>query len=104
MSVSDLDYKNKYLDYNDILKLHEELKNNVEKIKDKNNLDKNEYNLILYYFVFSLYIYIPPRRNSDYLNCYIIINKPKLLDQDKNYLYKNKFIFNNYKTSKTFGQ
>lgn len=54
------------------------------------------------YIILSLYngMYIPPRRSKDYTEF-------KISDIDKdedNYLNKNIFIFNNYKTSKTYGQ
>jgi len=54
------------------------------------------------YIILSLYngLYIPPRRSKDYTEF-------KIADIDKNidnYLNKNIFIFNNYKTKKTYGQ
>ena len=54
------------------------------------------------YIILSLYngLYIPPRRSKDYTEF-------KITDIDKdvdNYLIKNTFVFNNYKTKKTYGQ
>lgn len=54
------------------------------------------------YIILSLYngLYIPPRRSKDYTEF-------KIADIDKdvdNYLIKNTFVFNNYKTKKTYGQ
>ena len=47
-------------------------------------------------------VYIPPRRSKDYINFKI---KPKSIDKQKdNYMDKNTFVFNDYKTSKTYGQ
>lgn len=44
--------------------------------------------------------YIPPRRSKDYVEFKIKnINK-----SEDNYMDKNKFVFNNYKTAKTYGQ
>jgi integrase len=44
-------------------------------------------------------IFISPRRSADWTNFKI----HKSTDED-NYLYKSQFIFNNYKTAKTYGQ
>jgi len=44
-------------------------------------------------------IFIAPRRSADWFNFKI----HKSTDED-NYLYNNQFIFNNYKTAKTYGQ
>jgi hypothetical protein len=74
--------------------------NNVEKI------NKYEYNILLEYLIFSLYILQEPRRNKDYLEMYIVKDKIKLLNNDLNYLLldNGKFIFNTYKTSKIYNQ
>lgn len=45
-------------------------------------------------------LYIPPRRSKDYVNF-------KISDIDKdedNYMVKNSFVFNSYKTAKTYGK
>jgi integrase len=45
-------------------------------------------------------VFIPPRRSKDYVEF-----KIKNIDYDKdNYITRNTLIFNNYKTSKTYGQ
>ncbi len=66
----------------------------------------------LYYVISSVYVLVPPRRITDYINMFIC-NKPinplslKNINDEKNYLYYNEnkayFIFNNYKTKKTYG-
>ena len=102
------DKQDKYIDYTDILKLYEDLKNKIIKM-DYNNaekINKYEYNILLEYLIFSLYILQEPRRNKDYLEMYIIKDKIKLLNNDVNYLLldNGKFIFNTYKTSKIYNQ
>ena len=98
----------KYIDYTDILKLYEDLKNKIIKMDYTNaeKLNKYEYNTLLEYLIFSLYILNEPRRNKEYLEMYIVKDKIKLLNNDKNYLLINdgKFIFNTYKTSKIYNQ
>jgi hypothetical protein len=102
------DKQKKYIDYTDILNIYDNLKNKIIKM-DYNNaekLNKYEYNILLEYLIFSLYILQEPRRNKDYLEMYIVKDKIKLLNSDKNYLLldNGKFIFNNYKTSKIYNQ
>lgn len=77
------------LDYN-IITLENNI-NSLENIEDK--------------LIYALYTLIPPRR-LEYSNMYIINDINQDNDNNKNYLLINetnsKFIFNNYKTNKTF--
>ena len=77
------------LDYN-IITLENNI-NSLENIEDK--------------LIYALYTLIPPRR-LEYSNMYIINDINHDDDNNKNYLLinetNNKFIFNNYKTNKTF--
>ena len=61
----------------------------------------NDLQQIQSYIIMSLLggIYIPPRRSKDYVDFVI-----KDIDKSKdNYMEKNKFYFNSYKTAKTYG-
>jgi len=71
----------------------------VKKIRDKLNKDSIEYLLL------SLYTMIPPRRNLDYSNMYVVYDEPDVLDKKKNYYVTSnqEFIFNAYKTAKVYG-
>ena len=74
---------------------NETLLNNIEKLDDIN--DK---------LIYALYTFIPPRR-LEYANLYII-NKSQKMNNKDNYIviYKYKpvkFIFQDYKTNRTFG-
>lgn len=89
-NIINLKDKNKIiLDYN-IITLENNI-NSLENIEDK--------------LIYALYTLIPPRR-LEYSNMYIINNINQDNDNNKNYLLINetnsKFIFNNYKTNKTF--
>ena len=57
------------------------------------------------YIILALYIYIPPRRLQDYSLMKIVDDEENTKDTNYNYYVKNKhiFIFNVYKTSKTYG-
>ena len=68
---------------------------------------------LLHYLVLSLFTEIPPRRNQDYLDMVVhrLLKKEKVEDlpKEKNYLIiigkePKYFIFNVYKTAKTYGQ
>jgi hypothetical protein len=68
---------------------------------------------LLHYLVLSLFTEIPPRRNQDYLGMVVhkLLKKEKAEDlpKDKNYLLivdkkPSFFLFNVYKTAKTYGQ
>ena len=65
---------------------------------NKNNEDK--------YLLSCLYTLMPPRRIKDYSNMYYITTKNNKKEKNKNYfcLKERCFIFNNYKTKKTYGE
>jgi hypothetical protein len=95
--------KDNWLDYDEILKVYNNLKDEAEKIFKKSKLNKNEYNKILDYMVLSLYILLPPRRNTDFIKMKILKNKKdKYDDKDYNYLdlVNQQFIFQYFKNSK----
>jgi hypothetical protein len=105
------DIKENPLDKKDIPKEDEinELKEKYMKgsraIKSK-EVNKKEYNLLLHNLLLSIYTDIPPRRGQDYLLMKITDDYDKEEDKENYNWYdkKNKrFIFNKYKTSKTYG-
>ena len=81
--------------------------------------DSNEINSDIYYVLAGVYTVVPPRRIADYVNMFTYngeenpINPVNLKNSNdtKNYFYYNNsfednpayFIFNNYKTKKTYG-
>jgi hypothetical protein len=64
-----------------------------------------EYTFLLHFVVLTLYVKILPRRNQDYLEMVISQKRPEPLDDAQNYLIidENKFIFQKFKTFKSFG-
>lgn len=74
----------------------------VKLIYKKQNITMSDLQTIQNYIILCLLggVYIPPRRSKDYVDF-----KIKNIDKTKdNYINKNKFIFNSYKTAKTYGQ
>lgn len=85
---------------------YNELKAEVAQIlKGKTTLKEAEYNKLLQLVVFSLYFLVPPRRNADYQKMKFKPNETETeTETDYNYidLKNRKFIFNNFKTNKTY--
>jgi len=101
-----------WLTWEDVLKKLAELKEQTETFSKVKQLSAPQFHTLLSYLILSLYVFVPPRRNQDYLgmDVYKALKKDKLdLPKDKNYLIVLKgepteFIFNVYKTAKTYGQ
>ena len=103
-----IDYKKLYDTYKYYRKLI-----TLNKIRKKKELNKKDYKLLLKFIILSLFLSDPrnnpPRRAGDYANMMIVKENPN--NKDFNYIIKNnknvnpnnKFIFNKYKTAKTYG-
>jgi len=94
--------KENFIDGTTISKIFVNLRKRANSLYKKEDLSYNEVQEIQNYIIMALYcgLYIPPRRAKDYVEFKINnINK----DND-NYIDKNEFVFNNYKTAKTYAQ
>lgn len=89
------------LDQDDLKSLWLKLKLESDMLYKKPDLSDKEYQHIQMFIILSLLggIFIPPRRAMDYC----LFKKVKDTD-DFNYMFKNKLVFNKYKTAKTYGQ
>ena len=99
--------KKNWMDQENINKIYNNLKESVDKFKNEKEISDNKYDTLIKYVILSLYTLVPPRRNKDYLKCFMVKNTPeKELDEDYNYidLTNKQFIFNNFKTKKKEGQ
>lgn len=88
----------------DIVKAHEKrLEDEVLQIK---KVGLSEWNVILSYMVLSLYTKFSPRRNQDYQYMLVVKKPEQAKSKTENYyvIDTNEFIFNKYKTSKTYGE
>ena len=92
--------KKNWVTADDINKIDEQFTNQIKKIR-VSTITKKDYNIILAYIVFSLFTKTAPRRNIDYTLMKISTD---MSDKKFNYLdLQNKlFIFNSYKTQKTY--
>lgn len=87
---------------NEIKERWEELRTEAEHLYKKKQLTSNDLQHIQKFIILSLFggIFIPPRRNLDY-------SEMKIKGVDKktdNYIDKNTFVFNRYKTDRFHGQ
>lgn len=73
---------------------------------NKKQISEKQYNILLQFVILSLYTLTNPRRNADYMNMLVIKKVTPDLSIEYNYfdLQKKVFIFNNYKTAKTYKQ
>lgn len=79
-----------------IYQREKQIYNHLVKKKNLNMIDLQQ---MQNYIILSLYTLIPPRRSLDYTEM-----KIKNITPDDNYIEKNEFIFNKYKTAKFYNQ
>lgn len=91
-----------WVEKDEVMNIYNTLKKNATIIYKKDNITNTDLQEIQLYIIICLLggIFIPPRRSKDYINF-----KIKNIDTDvDNYMDKNEFIFNSYKTAKTYGK
>lgn len=98
--------KANWVEWKDIVEKKDQLMKEVLAFSNNKTLSSSEYDKLLQLLVLSLYVCMPPRRNQDYLNMYIVKKHDEKMPQDSNYLDldSKKFIFNKYKTAKKYGE
>jgi len=96
--------KDNWMEQSDINTCLEKLKDIIPEIKDKKKILPEESQQLLKLVVLSLYTLQAPRRNKDYIDCFIVRKVPE--DTTKNYLDITdwNFVFNNYKTQKKYNK
>jgi integrase len=95
--------KENWIEWDEVKEKYNNLLEEVKKLPKKLK-NESQYNILLNFVVLSLYVLIPPRRNSDYqkMNAIKGIN---ITEKTRNYydVDENTFTFNIYKTSTTHG-
>lgn len=80
--------------------MYNDLKKNANLIYKKENKTSNDLQVLQNFIILALFKLIAPRRSKDYVDF-----KIKNIDKEKdNYMDKGKFVFNSYKTAKTYGK
>lgn len=84
----------------EILHVQKELEQKATPLfkKKASSITKKEYDTLLHYVIASLYTLILPRRIKDYTE--LVWKK----DDSKNYVRDDEFVFNSYKTAKSYGE
>ncbi|GAG02720.1 unnamed protein product, partial [marine sediment metagenome] len=96
--------KDNWLSQEEVMEKCESLGEIVNEIKGKRKITPDQYTQLLHAVILGLYCLQPPRRNNDYTNCYMVKKVPE--DTEHNYLdiKRWEWVFNNYKTKKTYKQ
>ena len=95
-----------WIDWKEVQQRHSEIGEQVSKFASQKNITPEQFTTLLHWLVLSLYTEVQPRRNQDYLDMYVVKKWKEDMPTDKNYLdlSTQQFIFNKYKTQKTYGQ
>lgn len=102
--LTDTQEKN-WISWENVKERYTSLEKEVDEFAKNKELSEQQYNTLLGYIIFSLYIHQAPRRNKDY-QIMKLTNEYKPEDSKEfNYLdlKKKEFIFNSYKTSSKYG-
>jgi FtsZ-interacting cell division protein YlmF len=86
--------------FDDIKKIYEDMYNKVKPLLNLKEIDSNDYKKLQDFIILSLTsgYWIPPRRSQDWTEL-----KIKNIDKEKdNYIDKNSFVFNKFKTAKFY--
>jgi len=93
-----------WIEWKDVQAIRDDLSNKVKEFGKK--ISNDDFTTLLHYMILSLYTEIEPRRNLDYLDMVVVKKWKDTMPSDKNYVELNptRFIFNKYKTAKTYGR
>lgn len=86
-----------WLTYDEVL----DVQKHLQKVLPKSFTKPADYDRLLDLMVVSLYTLMPPRRSQDYIK--MLVSKPEKDADKSNYMEDGKFVFNIYKTAKTYG-
>lgn len=97
--------KENWISWDDVKKLSDSNRQKMLEYGAKKTISPSEFAHLLSTVVLSLYVFVPPRRNQDYLDMVVVKKHKEEMPKDVNYLdlATSKFIFNKYKTAKKYG-
>lgn len=95
-----------WIQWEDVLKKRSELSSEISSFASNKTITAQQYDKLLQHVLLSLYTYIQPRRNQDYLAMSVSKKLPKEFEKDKNWydIATGRLIFNKYKTAKKYGE
>jgi len=90
-----------WMSWAEVQKVYNDLYKHLNPLWKKQKLSKKDLLNLVDLIMLSVYVLIPPRRSTDY-----VLMKIKNYTEKDNYLdlKKGEFVFNQYKTAKTYGQ
>jgi len=94
-----------WLTWEEVEKKKSALKEDISSLPSSKAITPGQYDKLLQFVVLSLYTDIPPRRNADFLEMFVVKKLGKEYDKTRNYydLATHTFHFCVYKTAKTYG-
>jgi len=94
-----------WLSWEDIIVIKMALRDIALAVSKEKLITPEQFECLLAYVILCLYTDIPPRRNQDYQDMFVVSVLPKDDEKTKNYLdwTNKKMIFNHYKTAKKYG-
>lgn len=98
-----------WLEWSDVEKVRDALEKKtslLRNLRTSKTLSDGSFTNLLEYLILSLYTLIPPRRNKDYSLMRVVKKWRPSMTEEFNYYDESdqKFIFNQYKTAKRYGQ
>jgi hypothetical protein len=98
--------KDAWVGWDEVEKKKAEMGEEVAKFCNAKNITSDQFSVLLHHLILSLYTDIAPRRNQDYLDMLVVKKHTDAMPVDHNYLdlSTKQFVFNKFKTSKTYGQ
>lgn len=89
-----------WIEQNEVKQMYEELKKNANLIYKKTNKTNSDLQVLQNYIIMALFTLIAPRRSKDYCD----FKLKNISKSEDNFMDKGQFVFNSYKTAKTYGQ
>ena len=96
--------KENWVEQGSVEETFNKLKEVLHEIADKKKITEDQYNRLLQTLILSLYTLQQPRRNKDYTDMLIVKSVPEGKEHNFLDISNNNWVFNNYKTEKTYKQ
>jgi hypothetical protein len=92
--------KENWISQEEVMDIYEKIAKEVQPLWNKNDLKPVDIKKLMGFVALSCYVLIPPRRLIDYT----LFKLRNVDNETDNYITGRKFVFNKYKTAKTYGR
>lgn len=98
--------KENWVNWKDVVQKRDELAQEIKGFATARKISMSQYDKLLNHVLLCLYTYLPPRRNMDYQEMWVVRKWNENMPTDRNYLDLDgdQFIFNRFKTARKSGQ